>query len=138
MALAPVTTVLVVEVERVAQWWRIEMSEQVFERIERLLDDRGKTQQNLLAALGMNRSTYSNWKLGKSKSYLKHIDEIAEFLEVSPGYLLRGIEDGPEEGTKATVEDEMLRVFRKLSPNKQECVIQVARTLLSEGLENKE
>lgn len=114
------------------------MSEQVFERIERLLDDHGKSQQNLLAVLGMNRSTYSNWKLGKSKSYLKHIDEIAGFLEVSPGYLLRGIEDGPEEGTKAAVEDEMLRVFRKLSPKKQECVIQVARTLLSEGLENKE
>ncbi len=114
------------------------MPEQVFERIERLLDDRGKTQQNLLAVLGMNRSTYSNWKLGKSKSYLKHIDEIAGFLKVSPGYLLRGIEDRPEEGTKAAVEDELLRVFRKLSPKKQECVIQVARTLLSEGVENKE
>jgi transcriptional regulator with XRE-family HTH domain len=114
------------------------MSGQVFERIERLLDDHGKTQQNLLAALGMNRSTYSNWKLGKSESYLKHIDEIARFLKVSPGYLLRGIEDGPEEGTRAAIEDEMLRVFRKLSPKKQECVIQVARTLVSEGLGNEE
>lgn len=114
------------------------MSDQVFERIERLIDDHGKTQQNLLAALGMNRSTHSNWKLGKSKSYLKHIDEIAELLEVSPGYLLRGIKDGPEEGTKTAIEDEMLRVFRKLSLKKQECVIQVARILLSKGLENKE
>ena len=32
----------------------------------------------------------------------------------------------------------MLRAFRKLSPKKKECVIQVARTLLSEGLEDKE
>ncbi len=112
------------------------MAEQVFERIERLLKDQGKSQQKFLAALGMNRSTYSNWKLGKSKSYLKHIDEIAEFLGVSPSYLLRGIEDGPEEGMKAAAEDEMLRVFRKLSPRKQECVIQVARTLLSEEPES--
>ena len=67
-----------------------------------------------------NDTATGNW--GKAK-YLKHIDEIAEFLEVSPGYLLRGIEDGPEEGTKAAVEDEMLRVFRKLSPKKQGCVI---------------
>lgn len=50
----------------------------------------------------------------------KHIDEIADFLGVSPSYLLRGIEDGPNEGTKAAVEDEMLRVFRNLSPKKQE------------------
>ena len=38
-------------------------------------------------------------------------------------------------GTKAAIEDEMLRVFRKLNLKKQECVIQVARTLMSEGLE---
>lgn len=113
------------------------MVEPVFERIERLLADQGKSQQSLLEVLRMNRSTYSNWKLGKSKSYLKHINEIAEFMGVSPGYLLRGIEDGPEEGTRAAAEDEMLRVFRKLSPKKQECVIQVARTLGSEGLENE-
>ena len=34
------------------------MPEQVFERIERLLNDRGKSQH---VVLGMNRSTYSNW-----------------------------------------------------------------------------
>ena len=38
---------------------------------------------------------------------------------------------------KTAAEDEMLRVFRKLSPKKKECVIQVARTLLSERLENE-
>jgi transcriptional regulator with XRE-family HTH domain len=36
----------------------------------------------------MNRSTYSNWKLGKSKSYLKRIEEIADFFGVTPDYLL--------------------------------------------------
>ena len=102
----------------------------VFERIERLLEDQGKTQQELLISLGMNRSTYSNWKLGKSKSYWKQIDEIAEFFDVSPNYLLRGIEDGPEEGTKGASEDEMLRVFRQLSPKRQEMVILGGRTLL--------
>ena len=106
--------------------------EPVFERIERLLNEKGKSQQELLAALGMNRSTYSNWKLGKSKSYLKQIDAIAEFFDVSPSYLLRGIEDGPEEGTKGALEDEMLRVFRQLNPKRQEMVIQVGRTLLSD------
>lgn len=34
--------------------------EPVLERIERLLEDQGRTQQELLSALGLNRSTYSN------------------------------------------------------------------------------
>ena len=104
----------------------------VFERIERLLEDQGRTQQDLLSALGLNRSTYSNWKLGKSKTYLKQIDAIANYFKVSPGYLLRGIEDGPEEGTKGALEDEMIRVFRKMTPKRQELLIQVGRTLLSD------
>lgn len=85
-------------------------SEQVLERIERLPDDHGESKQNLLEYLWMNRSTYSNWRLGKSRSYLKHIDEIATFLDISPSYLIRGIEDGLAEGTIAAVEDEMLCV----------------------------
>ena len=104
--------------------------EPVLERIERLLTDQGKTQQELLAALGVNRSTYSNWKLGKSSSYMKKIDAVASFFDVSPNYLLRGIEDGPVEGTRGAAEDEMLRVFRKLSRKRQEMMIQVAQTLL--------
>ena len=110
--------------------------EPVFERIERLLSDQGKTKQSLEQLLGLSRGTYSNWKLGKSKSYLKQIDVIAEFLNVSPNYLLRGIEDAPDSGTQTPIEDEMLRVFRKLDPRKQECLIQVARTLLMDEPEN--
>ena len=114
------------------------MQDPVFERIEKLLGDREMSQQCLLAKLGTNRSTYSNWKLGKSKSYLKQIDKIAEFLDVSPNYLLRGVEDGTVDETKTAAEHEMLCVFRKLSRKKQDCLLQVALTLLSEGLEEKE
>ena len=69
------------------------------------------------------------WKLGKSKTYLK---PIANYFNISPDYLLRGIEDGPEEGTKGALEDEKIRVFRKMSPKRQELLIQVGRTLLSD------
>ena len=113
------------------------MNKSIFMRIDQLMKHQKKKIKDLNDYLGLKQSTYDNWKRGKSESYLKHIDEIAEFIGVSPGYLLRGIEDGPEEGTKTAAEDEMLRVFRKLSPKKKECVIQVARTLLLEGLENE-
>lgn len=87
--------------------------------------------------LGISRSTHSNWKLVKNKSYLKHIDEIADFLDMSPSYLLREVEDGSSKGIKAAVECEMLRVLRNLSQKKQECLIQVVWILLSEGLESE-
>lgn len=102
----------------------------VFERIEMLLREQSRTQQDLLSALGLNRSTYSNWKLGKSKTYLKQFDSISNYFNVSPSYLLRGIEDGPMDGTKGATEDEMIRVFRKLNPKRQDLLIQVGRTLL--------
>ena len=56
-----------------------EMQDPVFERIEKLLGDREMSQQCLLAKLGTNRSTYSNWKLGKSKSYLKQMIRLRNF-----------------------------------------------------------
>ena len=106
----------------------------IFSRIEYLLSSQDKSQQQLLAALQVNRSAYSNWKLGRSKSYLKRIDEIAEFLDVSPVYLLRGItpHEDEEDGARAPAEDEMIRIFRQLSANRQELMIQIGRTLMRE------
>ena len=90
----------------------------VFSRIEYLLSSQDKSLQQLLAALHVNRSAYSNWKQGRSKSYLKRIDEIAEFLEVSPEYLLRGIDNREDaEDAGGAAEDEMIRIFRQLSEN---------------------
>lgn len=105
----------------------------VFSRIEYLLSSQDKSQQQLLAALHVNRSAYSNWKQGRSKSYLKRIDEIAEFLDVSPVYLLRGITPREDEAVERTAaEDEMIRIFRQLSETRQELMIQIGRTLMRE------
>jgi transcriptional regulator with XRE-family HTH domain len=38
--------------------------------------------------LGLARSTVSDWKKGKTKSYKKHIKEIAEYFDVSVDFLL--------------------------------------------------
>ena len=76
----------------------------------------------------MNRTTYSNWKLGKSQSYLKKLDEIALFFSVSPGYILRGIEDGPS--SRSASEDELLRLYRELDPHWQELMLQIGRILI--------
>lgn len=39
-------------------------------------------------ALGMGKNTVNNWKAGRSKTYLKKIDSIADYFGVSVDYLL--------------------------------------------------
>ena len=61
----------------------------IIDKIIMLLEQKEKTQKELTDYLGLEKSTFSAWKSGKSKSYSKHISKIAEFLSVSPDYLLR-------------------------------------------------
>ena len=52
------------------------------------LKQKNKTQKEMTSFLGFTNSTFTDWKSGKSNSYLKHISKIAEYLEVSTDYLL--------------------------------------------------
>lgn len=61
-------------------------------KIVELLKENKRTQQELMVYLGLEKSTFSSWKSGKSKSYTKYIDKIAEFFNVSTDYLLKGEE----------------------------------------------
>lgn len=62
----------------------------VIERILKLISQKGITEQKFLSDLHLNRTLLSDWKSGKSKSYRKHIAEIAEYFGVSTDYLLTG------------------------------------------------
>ncbi len=64
------------------------------EKISHLLHQQKKKQKDLTDYLGLTKNTFTNWKLGASESYKKHIDKIAEFFDVSTDYLL-GIEKKP-------------------------------------------
>lgn len=58
------------------------------ERIFALLTSRHIEQKELAAFLGVRGQTISDWKSGKTKSYKKYIEKIAEFFNVSVDYLL--------------------------------------------------
>lgn len=57
-------------------------------RIFYLLENRKIEQKELADYLGTNKQTITDWKRGKTKSYKKNIDKIAEFFGVSVDYLL--------------------------------------------------
>lgn len=51
-------------------------------KIIALLKEKNKTQKELTDFLKLDKSTFSQWKSGKSTSYTKYYYEIAEFLGV--------------------------------------------------------
>ncbi len=59
-----------------------------FDRIDARLKELGKEQRELTDYLNVPQSLYSMWKSGKAHSYMKRINQIADFLGVSTDYLL--------------------------------------------------
>lgn len=53
-----------------------------------LMWEKGMTEAEFCNAAGINKSAVTDWKKGKTKSYMKHISKIAEVLGVSEDYLL--------------------------------------------------
>lgn len=47
-----------------------------------LLQDKGLKQKDLANHLGVNQSAIADWKKGKTKSYMRYLPQIAEFLNV--------------------------------------------------------
>lgn len=58
------------------------------DRIFSLLSEKGYQQKDLTDYLGLNKGVSSQWKTGKSRSYNKYLDKIAEFLNTSPSELM--------------------------------------------------
>jgi repressor LexA len=56
------------------------------EKITNLLKEHNKEQQDLANYLGISPVTISEWKSGKTRSYRKHLNKIAEFLNVPLEY----------------------------------------------------
>ena len=61
---------------------------EIIDKISELLIKKNKTQKELTDYLGLDKSTYSAWKNGKSRSYNKYLKEIATCLCVSVSDLI--------------------------------------------------
>jgi transcriptional regulator with XRE-family HTH domain len=45
-------------------------------------------EQDLCKAIGISKSAMTDWKRGKTKSYRRHLSEIADFFKVDVSYLV--------------------------------------------------
>ena len=64
----------------------------IFKRIDDMMKKKNHKQKELDTYLGLARGTYTNWVRNKSRSFMLYLKEIAEFLEVTPNYLVSGRE----------------------------------------------
>lgn len=53
------------------------------DKIISLLEEQKRQQKELTDYLGLEKSTFSAWKNGKSSSYKKYLPEIANFFRIS-------------------------------------------------------
>lgn len=87
----------------------------MYERLERLLNERGITPYRLAKDLGISQSSLSEWKRGNSIPKYERLVKIAAYFNVPVSYLTGRDDDDANEGTnEMLLEQLMTRVKEKL------------------------
>ena len=102
----------------------------VITRIEELLKSQKRTKKELTDYIGINNTYFSMWKYENSKSYMKYLGKIAEFLGVSANYLL-GEETISDNTINVSEESEikLIQIYRKFDPHKKKLLIDLMETM---------
>ena len=83
------------------------------QRILDLMKEKRITDLEMQEYLGLPRGAFSNWKRGMGRSYYEHISKIADRLEVTIDYLIRG--EDMKTDSLSHQETELISDFRKLT-----------------------
>lgn len=82
----------------------------------KLRDDRGLKDSDVSRATGITKSTFSDWKNGRSKPKDEKLLKIAEFFNVTLDYLRTGENSNSQDGYY--LNDETAEMAQKLFENK--------------------
>ena len=90
---------------------------EIINKVIELLENNGLEQKDLYSYLGVKAQTFSDWKAGRNKSYMKYITQIANFFNVSVAYLT-GETDTKEKKPSlfesfSAEEIELIKAYRK-------------------------
>ena len=90
------------------------------QRILDLMEKKNIKQKKLADYLGISVSIFTNWKYRDGNSYLHYLDRIAEFLNVSPSYLVTGEKTSDNELTAR--EENLLRKYRGIDEKSRQMI----------------
>ena len=85
---------------------------EMLKKIVTLMNQRNCDNQQLATALGLNRQVVTDWKAGRSKSYLKYLPKIAAYFDVTMEFLLSDEEIGRQEVPLSTREQLVVDAYR--------------------------
>ena len=85
---------------------------EMLEKIVTLMNQRNCDNQQLATALGLNRQVVTDWKAGRSKSYLKYLPKIAAYFDVTMEFLLSDEEIGRQEVPLSAREQLVVDAYR--------------------------
>lgn len=90
----------------------------MYDRFEHLLQLRGLTAYKVSKDTGITQTSLSNWKSGRSTPNAKNLQKLADYFNVSVGYLM-GTEDAEpnavdKENNPIVLDDEALELLEEL------------------------
>lgn len=83
----------------------------MYEIYQKLRDERGLKDSDVAREASVSKSTFSDWKVGRSKPGIKKLQKIADFFGVTVDYLMTGKED-EQKGKDNT--DDLKQKFEEL------------------------
>ena len=69
----------------------------MYEIYQKLRDERGLKDSDVAREASVSKSTFSEWKVGRSKPGIKKLQKIADFFGVTVDYIMTGKEDEQKE-----------------------------------------
>ena len=102
--------------------------DKVLKNILAFLESEGIPVVRFQKDIGLYHTAVSEWKSGKTKSYIKHLPKIAEYFGVSVDYLLGNIDPKeklytPEGEELAEHEQELIHYYRSLSDEGKKMIL---------------
>lgn len=97
-------------------------------RMEQIMKEKSISQRKLMLDLKLSSTSFTRWKYEGSKSYLRYIKQIADYLDVSVNFLLYGEE-------KLTISDlspqevDLIKSFRSMTKNQQCNILEISNAL---------
>lgn len=82
---------------------------EILDKISCLLKDKKRKQKELTDYIGISKTNFTDWRNGRSNSYMKYLPQIAEFLDVSLDYLV-GTTPDQKDRKNETVADIVLSI----------------------------
>ena len=103
-------------------------------RIKNARIEQGLTQEELADKIDVSIASLSRVERGNSKINLKRLTQIAEILNVSPGYLLTG----SNTASKDYLREDFRQVLEKCTPEQQRLIYAISELISRTNFEDEE